>query len=147
MKFSMLILAATAALAASSAQAASVGTGVLRTDSSLFANSSSALSGSGSFADRLASLSPVRADPYRGPTSRLPTPSTWAMLVMGFGSAGAMVRRRRDEMTYRLEETAPDGSTLTDEFAAPDDRAALSRAASVVSGEFKLWRGNVVVQG
>ena len=82
-----------------------------------------------------------------GPASRLPAPSTWAMMIMGFGAAGAMMRRRQDEVTYRLEECAPYGGLLTEEFAAPDDEAALNRAASVVSGDFKLWRGDVQIGG
>ncbi len=82
-----------------------------------------------------------------GPTSRLPEPSTWAMLIMGFGAAGAAMRRRHSEMTYRLEERAPHGGVMTEEFAAPDDDAALIRVAGVVSGDFKLWRGDVLVRG
>lgn len=82
-----------------------------------------------------------------GPTSRLPESSTWAMLIMGFGAAGAAMRRRHSDMTYRLEERVPHGGVLTEEFAAPDDDAALTRAASVVSGDFKLWRGDILVRG
>ena len=82
-----------------------------------------------------------------GLTSRLPEPSTWAMLIMGFGAAGAAMRRRHSDMTYRLEECSPHGGVLTDEFAAPDDAAALNRAVSVVAGDFKLWRGDVLVRG
>ena len=79
--------------------------------------------------------------------SGLPEPSVWAMLILGFGAAGSMIRRRPREATYRLEESAPQGVILTEEFAAPDDASALSRAASVVDGDFKLWRGDVLVQG
>lgn len=79
--------------------------------------------------------------------SSLPEPSVWAMLIAGFGAAGSVMRRRVRETTYRLEECAPRGLTLTEEFAAPDDASALSRATSVVSGDFKLWRGEVLVQG
>ncbi len=82
-----------------------------------------------------------------GPTSRLPEPSTWAMLIMGFGAAGAAMRRRHSDKTYRLEECAPHGGVMIDEFAAPDDAAALDRAVSVVAGDFKLWRGDVLVRG
>ena len=82
-----------------------------------------------------------------GQTSPLPEPSTWAMLIMGFGAAGAAMRRRHSDMTYRLEECAPHGGVMTEEFAAPDDSAALNRAASVVDGDFKLWRGDVLVRG
>jgi hypothetical protein len=83
----------------------------------------------------------------RGPTSRLPEPSTWAMLIMGFGAAGAAMRRRNNDLTYRLEECVPHGGVLTEEFVAPDDAAALHRAVSVVDGDFKLWRGDVLVRG
>ena len=69
------------------------------------------------------------------------------MLIMGFGAAGAAMRRRHADMTYRLEECVPHGGVLTEEFAAPDDVAALHRAASVVDGDFKLWRGDVLVRG
>lgn len=30
-----------------------------------------------------------------GPTGAVPEPTTWALMIMGFGSAGAMLRRRR----------------------------------------------------
>ena len=79
--------------------------------------------------------------------SSLPDPSVWAMLIMGFGAAGSVMRRQPRQATYRLEEYAAKGQILTEEFAAPNDASALSRAASVVSGDFKLWRGDVLVQG
>lgn len=85
----------------------------------------------------------VGAERYSG----LPDPSAWAMLILGFGAAGVMIRRQPREATYRLEEAAPEGGMLTEEFSAPDDPSALSRAASVVDGDFKLWRGDVLVQG
>ena len=85
----------------------------------------------------------VAANRYSG----LPEPSVWGMLIAGFGAAGSVMRRRARQTTYRLEECAPQGITLTEEFAAPDDASALSRATSVVSGDFKLWRGEVLVQG
>lgn len=75
-----------------------------------------------------------------------PEASTWAMLIMGFGAAGAVIRRRRGERTYRLVERAAPGQTLEEEFAAPDDACALLRAASVASGEFQVWRGNIQVR-
>lgn len=81
------------------------------------------------------------------PSSPLPDPSVWAMLIVGFGGAGVMMRRQRREMTYRLEEHGPEGRILTEDFAAPDDDAAYCRAASVVTGEFKLWRGDVLIRG
>ena len=85
----------------------------------------------------------VAADRYSG----LPEPSVWAMMIAGFGAAGSVMRRRVRQATYRLEEYAPRGLTLTEEFAAPDDASALSRATSVVSGDFKLWRGDTLIEG
>ncbi len=79
--------------------------------------------------------------------SGLPDPSVWSMLILGFGAAGSAMRRQPRQATYRLEECAPEGLILTEEFVAPNDASALSRAASVVSGDFKLWRGDVLVQG
>jgi len=58
-----------------------------------------------------------------------------------------MVRRRRGELTYRLEERAAKGLTFEEEFMAPDDACALSRAESVATGAFKLWRGDILVRG
>jgi hypothetical protein len=84
----------------------------------------------------------------QNPTGAVPEPATWAMMIMGFGAAGAMMRRRRDGgATYRLEEAVAEGRVLTEEFAASDDTSALSRVASVVTGEFKLWRGDILVRG
>lgn len=34
------------------------------------------------------------ADPPRGES--VPEPSAWALMIIGFGGAGAMIRRRRD---------------------------------------------------
>lgn len=81
------------------------------------------------------------------PTGGVPEPSTWAMLIMGFGAAGALARRRRGEMTYRLEERAAQGRVFKETFVAPDDASALSRAESVATGVFKLWRGDILVRG
>lgn len=72
-------------------------------------------------------------------------PTTWAMLIAGFGAAGALMRRGRVERTYRLIEEAPGGHVLEEEFAAPDDASAFYRAASVAAGRFQLWRGDVLV--
>ena len=78
----------------------------------------------------------------------VPEPATWAMMIMGFGAAGVMMRRRREGgATYRLEEAIAEGRVLTEEFAAADDASALSRVAAVVTGEFKLWRGDILVRG
>ena len=83
----------------------------------------------------------------QNPTGAVPEPSTWAMMIMGFGAAGVMMRRRRGDTTYRLEESVAEGRVMTKEFAAEDDDSALSRAAAVVSGDFKLWRGDILVRG
>ncbi len=74
-------------------------------------------------------------------------PSIWAMLIAGFGGAGVVVRRRREERRYRLVEATPQGVTLEEEFVAPDDTSAFCRASSVASGEFQLWRGDTLVRG
>ena len=66
--------------------------------------------------------------------------SSWAMMMVGFGSAGAIMRRGR---TYRLVETLPDGVKRSEEFAAPDDDTAARRARTVAEGQMELWRGSV----
>ena len=83
----------------------------------------------------------------QNPIPGVPEPSTWAMMIMGFGAAGMMVRRRREGLAYRLVEALPEGRRLEEEFAAPDDNSALARAASVAAGDFQLWRGDVLVRG
>jgi len=83
----------------------------------------------------------------RNPTGAVPEPSTWAMMIMGFGAAGMMMRRQRGETTYRLEEAIAEDRVLTEEFVAPDDHSAINRVSGVVSGAFKLWRGDVLVRG
>ncbi len=35
-----------------------------------------------------------------GPTGPVPEPTTWALMILGFGSAGAMLRRRRQSQTF-----------------------------------------------
>ncbi len=77
----------------------------------------------------------------------VPEPATWAMMIMGFGAAGMMMRRQRGETTYRLEEAIAEDRVLTEEFFAPDDHSAINRVSGVVSGAFKLWRGDVLVRG
>jgi hypothetical protein len=63
------------------------------------------------------------------------------MLMIGFGSAGALLRRRG--MLYRLVEALPDGGERSEEFDAPDDATALARACAVAEGRIELWRGEV----
>jgi hypothetical protein len=77
----------------------------------------------------------------------VPEPATWAMMVLGFGGAGALLRRRGGGRTYRLVERAPDGRTVTEEFRAPDDASAVSRAQAVAEGPLvEVWRGATLVQ-
>jgi hypothetical protein len=64
------------------------------------------------------------------------------MLLMGFGGAGALLRRRGGSV-YRLVEALPTGEEIAEEFAAPDDETALRRAAMVAEGQIQLWRGDV----
>ena len=80
----------------------------------------------------------------RGETSSLPSPGTWAMMLAGFGMAGAMLRRGQ---LYRLVEHAANGDTQTEDFHAPDDKCAIERALSVAEGvRLELWRGDELVQ-
>ena len=143
-------LAVVFTLVAGSTQAATFGSESLPQDSilsALTAKSSDLTDPSDAFADRMAFGGAHGYTSFSGEASGLPSPGAWAMMMMGFGAAGAAMRRRRQQLIYRLEENAPHGRTLTEEFAAPDDAAALCRATSVVSGDFKLWRGDVLVRG
>lgn len=83
----------------------------------------------------------------RGAVGQAHDPSIWAMLIAGFAGGGAVLRRRSEQRTYRLVEATAHGLTLEEEFAAPDDASAFCRAASVASGEFQLWRGDILVRG
>lgn len=48
---------------------------------------------------------------------------------------------------YRLVEVHADGRVETEEFEAPEDHEAWSRAREVAEGELvELWRGEVLVQ-
>lgn len=75
--------------------------------------------------------------------SSLPEPATWAIMLMGFGGAGALLRRRGGGAMYRLVEALPTGEEIAEEFAAPDDATALRRAALVAEGQIQLWRGDI----
>ena len=76
--------------------------------------------------------------------SAVPEPSTWAVMLAGFGMAGMSLRRGR---TYRLVEQAPNGQMISEEFPAPDDDSALERAISVADhGIVELWRGAELVR-
>ena len=76
--------------------------------------------------------------------SAAPEPATWAVMLAGFGGAGAMLRRRGK--AYRLVEALPGGRQLCEEFYAPDDATAFRRAAQVAQGDVELWRGKVRVE-
>jgi hypothetical protein len=70
----------------------------------------------------------------------VPEPATWALMLSGFGMAGAALRRRR--AAYRLVEIAADGSRTVEEFPALDDRSALQQALAVAEGvAIELWHG------
>ncbi len=75
--------------------------------------------------------------------SAAPEPATWAMMLMGFGGAGALLRRRGGGSVYRLVEALPTGEETAEEFAAPDDATALRRAVLVSEGQIQLWRGDI----
>jgi|GraSoiStandDraft_4_1057263.scaffolds.fasta_scaffold89679_3 hypothetical protein len=69
-------------------------------------------------------------------------PGAWAMMLAGFGGAGALLRSRRGA-SYRLVEATADGGQYSEEFVAPDDATALARARAVAEGRIELWRGEV----
>lgn len=74
----------------------------------------------------------------------VPEPATWAMMLMGFGLAGAALRRRS---AYRLVEIAADGTRSSEEFRADDDQSALAQALEVSEGvAIEVWRGDRMVQ-
>lgn len=80
-----------------------------------------------------------------GAMAPAPEPTTWAMMLLGFGGAGALLRTRRrgGGTPYRLVEVLPGGAETCEEFVAPDDATALKRAAAVAEGAIELWRGDV----
>lgn len=97
-----------------------------------------------SFTSDTAGQAEILAYAGRGETSPLPSPATWAMMLAGFGMAGAMLRRGQ---LYRLVEHAANGDTQTEDFHAPDDKSAIERALSVAEGvRLELWRGDELVQ-
>jgi hypothetical protein len=65
------------------------------------------------------------------------------MMLLGFGGAGALIRRRGGGSLYRLVEALPSGEEVTEEFAAPDDATAWKRAVAVAEGHVQLFRGDV----
>jgi len=71
-------------------------------------------------------------------------PGAWAMMLVGFGGAGALVRRRR-RPRYRLVEALADGGQFSEDFDAPDDATAMARARAVAEGRIELWRGPVLI--
>jgi len=84
---------------------------------------------------------------FKGDASGLPEPSTWALMLVSFGMAGAALRRRGRSERYRLVEYLGEGATTTEDFDAPSDATALRRVESVATGDFKLWRGDVLIFG
>jgi hypothetical protein len=42
-----------------------------------------------------------------GPTAAIPEPATWAMMILGFGGVGYLVRRRRGDFTATRTPAAP----------------------------------------
>ncbi|WP_397422428.1 PEPxxWA-CTERM sorting domain-containing protein [Phenylobacterium sp.] len=97
-----------------------------------------------SFASDIGGQAEILAYAGRGEMSSLPSPATWAMMLAGFGMAGAMLRRGQ---LYRLVEHAANGDTQTEDFHAPDDKCAIERALSVAEGvRLEIWRGDELVQ-
>jgi hypothetical protein len=74
----------------------------------------------------------------------VPEPATWALMLAGFGLAGATLRRRR---AYSLVEIAADGTKSAEVFRADDDQSALAQALSVAEGvALELWRDNALIR-
>lgn len=72
-----------------------------------------------------------------GAPGAVPEPGTWAVMLAGFGMAGAALRRAR---LYRLVEIAADGTTTTEEFRAKDAESAMAQALSVAEGvAVEIW--------
>lgn len=73
----------------------------------------------------------------------VPEPAAWAMMLGGFGLAGAALRRRQ---TYRLVEIAAGGATSSETFSADDDQSALAQALEVAEGvAIEVWKGEALV--
>jgi hypothetical protein len=73
----------------------------------------------------------------------VPEPASWALMIGGFGLAGAALRRRP---TYRLVEIAADGRTSSEAFRADDDASALAQAIGVAEGvALEIWRDDTLV--
>ena len=76
-------------------------------------------------------------------TGGVPEPTTWALMLAGFGLAGAALRRPQ---TYRLVEIAADGATASETFRADDDQSALAQALGVAEGlAIEVWRGRSLI--
>ena len=87
--------------------------------------------------------SPANHPLFATSRSPAPEPATWAIMLMGFGGAGSLLRRRAGGAMYRLVEALPTGEEIAEEFSAPDDATALRRAALVAEGQIQLWRGDI----
>lgn len=73
----------------------------------------------------------------------VPEPASWALMLVGFGGLGGVLRRRR---TYRLVEIAADSSTASETFRADDDESALVQALDVAEGKaLEIWRDGALV--
>lgn len=79
------------------------------------------------------------------PPPGVPEPGTWALMILGFGGAGAMLRR--GHRRYRLVERLGEGAPRSEEFFAPNDDVALARARSVAEGAVEVWRGKQLIAG
>ncbi len=80
-------------------------------------------------------------------SAAIPEPTTWALMLIGFGAAGAMLRHRSGGARYRLVEDLGEGNAISEDFDAPCDETALRRVASVAAGPFQLWRGDTLIHG
>ena len=73
----------------------------------------------------------------------IPEPSTWALMLGGFGVAGAASRLRQ---TYRLVEIAAGGARSSETFRADDDHSALAQALEVAEGvAVEVWKDEALV--
>jgi hypothetical protein len=97
------------------------------------ASSSWCTSGCALSAQFTANFAPVGGGP-------VPEPAAWALMILGFGAAGAAVRSRKHR--YKLVERYSDGRVQVEEFIAPSDAVAVERAMSVAeTGALEVWRG------
>jgi hypothetical protein len=48
------------------------------------------------FTDKYQAVTAIGGNSARGMETSVPEPATWAMMIIGFGAAGSMIRRRRE---------------------------------------------------